>query len=63
MNLGLTVTFDLDFIKEHKPLNHKMLKTLIVTKSVVGCITAIDNKLSQPFSVEYVANLERLVTT
>lgn len=52
-NVGLTVSVDLDFIKENDPPDPKMLNELIVTEAVVGSVTSIDNKLSLPISVEY----------
>ena len=33
-NIGLTVPVDLNFVKEHNPLDPKMLKELIVTEAI-----------------------------
>ena len=58
-NVGVTVTFDLGFIKEDDSWDSKMLKTLIVTEAAVGSIATADKKLSLPVSVEYVPKVGR----
>ena len=57
-NIGLTVPVDLNFVKEHDPLDPKMLKELIVTEVVVGSISTLDNKVSLPVSVNYTTKAE-----
>ena len=49
---------DLNFVKEHDPLDPKMLKELIVTEVVVGSISTLDNKVSLPVSVNYTTKAE-----
>ena len=58
-NIGLTVPVDLNFVKEHDPLDPKMLKELIATEVVVGPITTLDNKVSLPVSVDYTPKAEK----
>ena len=58
-NIGLTVPADLNFVKEHDQPDPKMLKDLIVTEAIVGSITALDNKVSLPVSVDYTTKAEK----
>lgn len=52
-NVGLSVTVDINFIKENTPPDPKILNDLIITESVVGNITSLDNKMSLPVAVVY----------
>ena len=45
-------------MKEHDPLDPKMLKELIMKEAVVGSITTLDNKVSIPVS-DYTTNTEK----
>ena len=58
-NIGLTVPVHLNFVKEHDPLDPKMLKELIMKEAVVGSITTLDNKVSIPVSEDYTTNTEK----
>ena len=58
-NIGLTVSVDLNFVKEHDPPDPIMLKELIVTEAVVRSITTLDNKVSLPVSVDYTTKAEK----
>ena len=58
-NIGLTVTMDLNFVKEHDLSDPKMLKELIVMEAIVGSITRLDNKVSFPVSVDYTPKVEK----
>ena len=46
-------------MKEHDPLDPKMLKELIMKEAVVGSITTLDNKVSIPVSEDYTTNTEK----
>ena len=59
-NIGLTVPVDLNFVKEHDPLDPKMLKELIVTEVVAGLINTLDNKVSLPVSLAYTTKAEKI---
>ena len=52
-NVGLSVTVDIEFIKENTPPDPQLLNDLIITESLVGNITSLDNKVSLPVSVVY----------
>ena len=58
-SIGLIVPVDQNFVKEHDPADPKMLKELIMTETVVGSITTLDNKVSLPVSVHYTAKAEK----
>ena len=46
-------------MREHDPLDPKMLKELIVTEAVVGSIATLYNKVSSPVSVHYTTKAEK----